>query len=378
MKAEILELHQAVRHAGDVRTGSRRHKQEHGGNHIPIELAKETGPSHSQSPQHPKTISKFEEYRDSNKTKATKLPKKHPRCVADGNERLRFHCTTFVCSIGLNGSSNLCNSIPSCNICSIIKNGFKVAGGVPGKRILTTATSGKARDSARMSSPNGNVKRAMLVCRVTSHVDFSRSNGLSAVGNYYQQEMGGATCIQLGYIERCVEHPVLMHMMYWVFSFCYSYGYGWSTATTTFRHARQSSDEEVVMIYGGVRTRGGRVLTRGGGVRTKDGGVQTRGLEIHEVDRLFISPNVVDTKRQSLDAEVKMRDGGVRTRCGGVWTRGGRDIYLEMLYVTQMQYFLHHLLNNKKRLRFKIKIKDVDMEKVEAKDEDEDEEMEQH
>ena len=77
------------------------------------------------------------------------------------------------------------------------------------------------------------------------------------------------------------------------------------------------------MRYGGVRTRGSRVLIRGGGVRTKDGGVQTRGLEIHEVDRLFIPHNVVDTKRQSLDGEVGMRDGGVRTRGGGVWTRGG-------------------------------------------------------
>ena len=65
------------------------------------------------------------------------------------------------------------------------------------------------------------------------------------------------------------------------------------------------------MRYGEVRTTGGRVLTRGGGVRTKDGGIQTKGLEIHEVDRLFIPPNVVDTKRQSLDAEVGMRDGGV-------------------------------------------------------------------
>ncbi|XP_034674383.1 uncharacterized protein LOC117905607 [Vitis riparia] len=193
MKAEILELHQAVRHAelGPEDTSKN-----------VVEIIFQSNWLKKQASvilkvhNTPKTISKFEEYRDSNKTKATKLPKKHPRCVADGDELLRFHCTTFVCSIGLNGSSNLCNSIPSCNICSIIKNGFKVAGGVPGKRILTTATSGKAHDSARMSSPDDNVKRAMLVCRVISHVDFSRSNGLSAVGNYYQQEMGGATCIQ--------------------------------------------------------------------------------------------------------------------------------------------------------------------------------------
>ena len=110
-----------------------------------------------------KTISRFEEYRDAIKAKATKLPKKNPRCVADGNELLRFHCATFHCSLGLNGSSNLCNSVPTCSICSIIKNGFKVAG----DGILTTATSGKAHDSVvDAGGGGGGEARAMLVCRV--------------------------------------------------------------------------------------------------------------------------------------------------------------------------------------------------------------------
>ncbi|KAL6317606.1 hypothetical protein AAG906_030359 [Vitis piasezkii] len=170
MKAENLELHQAVRHAVSELGPEDTSKNI-------VEIIFQSSWLKKQAPvckidrilkvhNTPKTISKFEEYRDSIKTKATKLQKKHPRCVADGNELLRFHCTTFVCSIGLNGSSNLCNSIPSCSICSIIKNGFKVAGGVPGKGILTTATSGKAHDSSRMSSPDDNEKRAMLVCRV--------------------------------------------------------------------------------------------------------------------------------------------------------------------------------------------------------------------
>lgn len=70
-----------------------------------------------------------------------------------------------MCSLGLNGSTNLCNSIPQCNVCSIIKNGFKVAGDVTGNRILTTATSGKAHDKAGVSEDDSD-KRAMLVCRV--------------------------------------------------------------------------------------------------------------------------------------------------------------------------------------------------------------------
>ena len=44
---------------------------------------------------------------------------------------------------------------------------------------------------------------------------------------------------------------------------------------------------------------------------------------IHEVDRLFIPLNVIDTKRQLSNEEVVMRNGGIRTRGGGVQTRDG-------------------------------------------------------
>lgn len=108
-----------------------------------------------------KTLDKFDEYRDSIKSKATKLSKKYPRCIADGNELLRFHSTSFTCSIGSNGSTKLCNGTPNCNICSILKDGFKVD--VSG-RIKTMATSGRAHDTADVGSENE--KRAMLVCRV--------------------------------------------------------------------------------------------------------------------------------------------------------------------------------------------------------------------
>ncbi|GMP79300.1 hypothetical protein CsSME_00034902 [Camellia sinensis var. sinensis] len=162
-----------------VRIGSRRHKQEHSRDNIPIKLAPKTilliiirnlqNQSNSQSPKHPKTLSNFQQYRDTIKSKSTKLPKKHPCCIADGNELLRFHSTTFVCSLGLNSSSNLCNSIPNCSVCSIITNGFKLRNDA-GKGILTTATSGKAHDSAAAAAEEdgggGADRRAMLVCRV--------------------------------------------------------------------------------------------------------------------------------------------------------------------------------------------------------------------
>ena len=42
------------------------------------------------------------------------------RCVADGNERLRFHCSTMLCSLGGGG---VCGS-PYCCVCSTLRHGF--------------------------------------------------------------------------------------------------------------------------------------------------------------------------------------------------------------------------------------------------------------
>lgn len=165
MKAESLEHHQAVKHAVSELGPEDTSKNI-------VEIIFHSSWLKKQSPvckidrilkvhNTQKTISKFEEYRDSIKAKATKLSKKHPRCIADGNELLRFHCTSFACSLGLNGSSNLCHSTPQCHVCSIIKHGFKVTGGTG---ILTTATSGRAHDKACVDESED--KRAMLVCRV--------------------------------------------------------------------------------------------------------------------------------------------------------------------------------------------------------------------
>ncbi|KAG6506769.1 uncharacterized protein LOC121980547 [Zingiber officinale] len=109
-----------------------------------------------------KTTSRFEEYRDSIKNKAGKLAKKHPRSTADGNELMRFHCTTFACSLGLAGATTLCDIAPHCNLCSIIRDGFKPNSS---GRITTMATSGRAHDAARFFAKEEE-RIAMLVCRV--------------------------------------------------------------------------------------------------------------------------------------------------------------------------------------------------------------------
>ncbi|CAL9109502.1 unnamed protein product [Musa textilis] len=162
-KAESLEVHQAARHAVSELG------PEDTSRNI-VEIIFQSSWLKKQTPvckidrilkvhNTNRRLARFEDYRDSIKIKAGKLARKHPRCTADGNELLRFHCTTFRCSIGLDGATNLCSSIPRCGLCSIVRDGFKVDSH---GRIGTTATSGRAHDAAGVASD----KTAMLVCRV--------------------------------------------------------------------------------------------------------------------------------------------------------------------------------------------------------------------
>jgi hypothetical protein len=113
-----------------------------------------------------KTLARFEEYRETVKQRASKLPKKHPRCLADGNELLRFYGTTVSCSLGTNNSSSLCSS-DKCNVCHIIRHGFSQKNEMKdGIGVFTTSTSGRAFESIEIHSDNAAEKKALLVCRV--------------------------------------------------------------------------------------------------------------------------------------------------------------------------------------------------------------------
>ena len=113
-----------------------------------------------------KTLARFEEYRETVKIKASKLQKKHPRCLADGNELLRFYGTSVSCSLGLNGSSTLCLS-EKCCVCRIIRNGFsakkELKGGIG---VFTTSTSGRAFESIEIIGEEPSLRKALIVCRV--------------------------------------------------------------------------------------------------------------------------------------------------------------------------------------------------------------------
>ncbi|XP_019171895.1 PREDICTED: uncharacterized protein LOC109167316 [Ipomoea nil] len=115
-----------------------------------------------------KTLAEFEEYRERVKIKASKLAKKHARCLADGNELLRFHGTTVECNLGANDSSSLCTS-EKCNVCRILRRGFaikkEINGGVG---VFTASTSSRALEAIEESScaNQGAARKALIVCRV--------------------------------------------------------------------------------------------------------------------------------------------------------------------------------------------------------------------
>ncbi|KAK1426841.1 hypothetical protein QVD17_15521 [Tagetes erecta] len=117
----------------------------------------------------PMILTRFEEYRESVKMKAARDSRSrrgyNQRCIADGNELLRFHCTTFVCDLGQNGNSSICNH-QYCSVCGIIGSGFSPK--------LDGVSSFSNSWRAHLAVPEDiedefrfmNVKRAMIVCRV--------------------------------------------------------------------------------------------------------------------------------------------------------------------------------------------------------------------
>ncbi|XP_057768311.1 uncharacterized protein LOC130988468 [Salvia miltiorrhiza] len=105
----------------------------------------------------PRVLARFEDHRERVRSAGTKSS----RCAADGNELLRFYCTTFICSL----DSAICNQ-QFCGACAIIRCGFsQKLDGIP-----TLPTGWKAHaavpDDVEEEFGFMNVKRAMLVCRV--------------------------------------------------------------------------------------------------------------------------------------------------------------------------------------------------------------------
>lgn len=109
-------------------------------------------------------VARFEDYREAIKAKAA--VRRDERCMADGNELLRFHCTTYLCSLGRAGNG-LCEE-ELCGVCGIVKDGFSVK--MDGIGVMGSSKAAHEAIPAEMEVEFEfmNVKRAMLVCRVVA------------------------------------------------------------------------------------------------------------------------------------------------------------------------------------------------------------------
>ncbi|GLJ24031.1 hypothetical protein SUGI_0457750 [Cryptomeria japonica] len=114
-------------------------------------------------------LCRFEEYREMTKRKAGK---ECSRCMADGNEMLRFHGFSIMCSLNvINGVVELC-SLKGCNVCKILRTLFYYKRRTSLSVLYTTASSRLAHDCIHIHSHDdaGSTiavkRRVMLVCRV--------------------------------------------------------------------------------------------------------------------------------------------------------------------------------------------------------------------
>lgn len=113
-------------------------------------------------------LARFEDYREMVKIKASRsqFKKVDPRCLADGNELLRFHATNISCSLGMNGSSSLCK-LNTCSTCRILLNGFSARKDFIGRiGIFVTSTSERALKYVGEEGHHQLERKALFVCRV--------------------------------------------------------------------------------------------------------------------------------------------------------------------------------------------------------------------
>ncbi|XP_074560168.1 uncharacterized protein LOC141816246, partial [Curcuma longa] len=163
----------------------------------------------------PRTVARFEDYRAAVKSRA--LPHSAPggggachnhpsRCAADGNELLRFHCTSLSCHLGASGSTSLCSntggtSSPNvtCGVCAIIRHGFAQANHPHGVR--TTASSSRAQDCSPTTDAAEDRLRAMLVCRVIAGRVRSPGEDPAAEDAYDSVAVADGACVAYGNLE---------------------------------------------------------------------------------------------------------------------------------------------------------------------------------
>lgn len=128
----------------------------------------------------PKTVDRFEEYRDHVRFKAARNGGDE-RVLADGNERLRFYGTTMLCAVEGHGHVGACGN-QYCSTCGIVRYGFS------GKDVeLDGVGTHETSWGAHVSLPEElerefeylHVRRTMLVCRVVAGIVAREVNDLA-------------------------------------------------------------------------------------------------------------------------------------------------------------------------------------------------------
>jgi hypothetical protein len=179
-RPQLLELHQAMRHSLSELTDLESStniirmiflagwKPAAGDGESPVVVRRVLRIHHN-----PRALARFEEYRDLVRARAARRcageggAAVEERCVADGNERLRFHCSTMLCSLGGGGA---CGS-PYCCVCSTLRHGFAgKQADVDGIATYASAWAAHASlpDDVEREFAFLQVRRAMLVCRVVA------------------------------------------------------------------------------------------------------------------------------------------------------------------------------------------------------------------
>ncbi|GAB2298795.1 hypothetical protein Dimus_032873 [Dionaea muscipula] len=157
------------------------------------------------------TLAQFEEYREIVKIRAYKFPEKHhPRCLADGNELLRFYGTTIACLLGHNGSNGIC-TLENCNVCDILRRGFSSKKNQDNHHHLGVLTAPSSEGAYRyideVNAEDPCRRKALIVCRVIAgrvwmptdesfQQELGRSPGFDSVA----WKLGPCSCLEELYL----------------------------------------------------------------------------------------------------------------------------------------------------------------------------------
>ncbi|XP_050369037.1 uncharacterized protein LOC126787156 [Argentina anserina] len=128
------------------------------------------------------TLERFEKYREKVKKVAKDRCMRHPRSTVDGNELMRFYCTTVACCNGESRRiSELCNG-PTCRVCRLINSNFGTEYVLENGIQLSTSS-----ENTIAVTRASKAKRALIVCRTIAgsivNVDDQEYDESDSIGN---------------------------------------------------------------------------------------------------------------------------------------------------------------------------------------------------